>query len=393
MPVYLPSLLMSMSQMALLILLPLHIVDLGHSPAVAALIVGLRGVGLLALDVPAGLLVARFGDRPVLLGGLLLILLGSLLLAISSSLLLVSTAALLIGAGFAAWMLGRQSYIADVCANHEVGRAIAVMAGLQRVGIFIGPALGALLAQAYGYGAMFSVSALIAAVAGVLVCMFTRAVEHDPAAEPAGAGEMLALLRSQGATFAAAGGAAFSLQLMRATRQLLIPLFGQAVGLDIVTIGVIYSLSAGIDMCLFYPVGLLVDRKGRKWSAVPSILLFAIGIGLLPFAAGFASLLAVSLLLGIANGLGTGIVMIIGSDLAQASGRRGQFLGLWRLVGDLGMSGAPLLTAVLTQIATLAAASFVVAGAGLAGAVVMLLLVPETLRKHSVDPGQGPPAG
>jgi MFS family permease len=146
-------------------------------------------------------------------------------------------------------------------------------------------------------------------------------------------------------------------------------------------------------MCLFYPVGLLVDRKGRKWSAVPSILLFAIGIGLLPFAAGFASLLAVSLLLGIANGLGTGIVMIIGSDLAQASGRRGQFLGLWRLVGDLGMSGAPLLTAVLTQIATLAAASFVVAGAGLAGAVVMLLLVPETLRKHSVDPGQGPPAG
>jgi hypothetical protein len=57
------------------------------------------------------------------------------------------------------------------------------------------------------------------------------------------------------------------------------------------------------------------------------------------------------------------------------------------------MSGAPLLTAVLTQIATLAAASFVVAGAGLAGAVVMLLLVPETLRKHSVDPGQGPPAG
>jgi MFS family permease len=204
---------------------------------------------------------------------------------------------------------------------------------------------------------------------------------------------MLALLRSQGATFAAAGGAAFSLQLMRATRQLLIPLFGQAVGLDIVTIGVIYSLSAGIDMCLFYPVGLLVDRKGRKWSAVPSILLFAIGIGLLPFAAGFASLLAVSLLLGLANGLGTGIVMIIGSDLAQASGRRGQFLGLWRLVGDLGMSGAPLLTAVLTQIATLAAASFVVAGAGLAGAVVMLLLVPETLRKHSVDPGQGPPAG
>jgi MFS family permease len=384
MPVYLPSLLMSMSQMALLILLPLHIVDLGHSPAVAALIVGLRGVGLLALDVPAGLLVARFGDRPVLLGGLLLILLGSLLLAISSSLLLVSTAALLIGAGFAAWMLGRQSYIADVCANHEVGRAIAVMAGLQRVGIFIGPALGALLAQAYGYGAMFSVSALIAAVAGVLVFMFTRAVEHDPAAEPAGAGEMLALLRSQGATFAAAGGAAFSLQLMRATRQLLIPLFGQAVGLDIVTIGVIYSLSAGIDMCLFYPVGWLVDRHGRKWSAVPSLTLFAVCLLVLPLATGFGSLLAIACVLGLANGLGTGIVMIIGTDLSRRSDDRSHFLGVWRLIGDLGMSGAPLFCAVMVTIASLTAASVVVAGAGFVGAFVMLTRVPETLeRAHS----------
>ena len=69
-PVYVPSLLMAVSQEALTILLPLYMLDIGASPAFAALVVGLRGIGVLLFDVPAGMLVARFGDKPVLLGGL-----------------------------------------------------------------------------------------------------------------------------------------------------------------------------------------------------------------------------------------------------------------------------------------------------------------------------------
>jgi MFS family permease len=178
-----------------------------------------------------------------------------------------------------------------------------------------------------------------------------------------------------------AGAAALSLQLMRATRTLLVPLFGLELGLDAAAIGLIFSLSAGIDMCLFYPVGWLVDRHGRKWSAVPSLTIFALALTVLPFASGFGSLLAVACLLGLANGLGTGIVMIIGADLSRRSENRSQFLGVWRLIGDVGMSGAPLLSAVLVSIASLATASVVVAGIGFAGAFIMLALVPETLER------------
>jgi MFS-type transporter involved in bile tolerance (Atg22 family) len=85
--------------------------------------------------------------------------------------------------------------------------------------------------------------------------------------------------------------------------------------------------------------------------------------------------------LGLANGLGTGIVMIIGTDLSRRSEDRSQFLGVWRLIGDLGMSGAPLLSALLVTIASLSAASIVVAGVGFVGAVVMLTRVPETLER------------
>jgi MFS-type transporter involved in bile tolerance (Atg22 family) len=74
--------------------------------------------------------------------------------------------------------------------------------------------------------------------------------------------------------------------------------------------------------------------------------------------------------------------MIIGADLARASGRHGQFLGLWRLIGDVGIGGAPLLAGTIVEAASLAAASLTVAALGVVGALVMAFVVVETLRKR-----------
>ncbi|HEY8520132.1 MAG TPA: MFS transporter [Gammaproteobacteria bacterium] len=381
-PVYVPSLLMAMSQEALLILLPLYALELGAAPAYAALVVGVRGIGVLLFDVPAGMLVARFGDKPVLIGGLTAILVGLLLLAAAQGPLSLAAAALLLGAGHAAWMLGRQSYIADTCANDEIGRAITVMAGLNRAGAFLGPAAGGLIAGALGYPAAFVAGAGAALAAAVLALGFA---EHAAPAsvEPHELGwrGTARVVRAHARVFATAGVAAFVLQLMRSTRQLLVPLFGQAIGLDVAVIGLVYSLSSALDMSLFYPVGVVVDRWGRKWSAVPSTALYALGLALLPAASGFGSLLAVALLLGLANGLGTGIVMIMGADLARQSGQQGQFLGVWRVLGDSGITIAPLAVGAVVEAAGLAAASGAVAAVGLVGAVLVTFFVSETLER------------
>jgi MFS family permease len=380
-PVDVPSLLMAVSHEALTILLPLYMLDTGASPAFAALVVGLRGVGVLLFDVPAGMLVARFGDKPVLLGGLSSILTGLVLLTVATEPWLLGFAAIALGSGHAAWMLGRQSYLADICAPNELGRAIAAMAGLQRGGALIGPVAGGALAGLAGFSVAFAVGAASAVVAGATVLAFARAVPPHPNPDASLAGTVQ-VLRDQRRVLATAGGSALMLQLMRASRQLLIPLFGQAVGLDVTTIGLVYSLATVVDIALFYPSGVLADRYGRKWSAVPSMVLYALGLALLPLVAGFYSLLAVAALLGFANGIGTGVVMIIGADLARASGRHGQFLGLWRLIGDVGISGAPLLVGTIVNGAGLAAASLTVAGLGVGGALVMAFVVVETLRER-----------
>ena len=310
-----------------------------------------------------------------------MILLGLVLLGVTTEPWVIGFAAVALGTGHAAWMLGRQSYLADVCAPDELGRAIAAMAGLQRGGALIGPVAGGVLAGFAGYPVAFAVGAASAVVAGATVLAFARAVppHENPDASLAGT---LAVLRTQRGVLATAGGSALVLQLMRATRQLLVPLFGQAVGLDVTTIGLVYSLSTVVDIALFYPSGVLADRYGRKWSAVPSMALYALGLALLPLAAGLYSLLAVAVLLGFANGIGTGVVMIIGADLARASGRQGQFLGLWRLIGDVGISGAPLLVGTIVRLRGARGREPHGRGLGVVGALVMAFVVVETLRRR-----------
>jgi hypothetical protein len=72
--------------------------------------------------------------------------------------------------------------------------------------------------------------------------------------------------------------------------------------------------------------------------------------------------------------------MIIGADLGRASGSQAQFLGLWRLIGDVGISMAPMLTGAVVSAAGLAAASLAVAAIGVGGALMMAFVVAETLR-------------
>ena len=378
--VYLPSFLQAISQQAIAVLVPLYVLELGGSPAFAALVVGMRGIGVLLFDVPAGMLVNRFGDKPVLLGGLAAVLLSLLTMAVAPNLWIVALTSLPLGAGSAAWILGRQSYITDSSTPKELGRAIAAMAGLQRVGGFVGPAAGGMIAAAWGYPAAFVAGAGCAVLAAILVLLYTEHLPPKGTADGFGFAGTAQIVVEHARVFATAGIAGFSMQLMRASRQLLIPLMGEFVGLDAAAIGFIYSLSAAVDMSLFYPVGVVVDRWGRKWIAVPAMVLFTLGFAVLPFVQGYYSLLAASMLLGLANGVSTGIIMIMGSDLAPDQ-QQGTFLGVWRLIGDLGMSGGPLALGVLVDVASLAAASGAVAIAGAIGVVLVSFFVPETLPR------------
>ena len=379
-PIYVPTLLSSISLQALLVLLPLYVLEQGAGAAFAALLIGLRGVGMLLFDLPVGVLLARLGDKPVLLAGLVAMTVSTALFALSDNLWLMSAAAIVSGMGFTAWMIGRQSYITDNCEVGERGRAIAAMAGIMRIGGFIGPTVGALLAQALGFGVAFIILSASAAAAGLLVMSFSHNLIPESQAGNAHLSNLKKIVSANAQVLSTGGAASVGLQLMRSGRILLIPLFGHFLGLNITDIGLIISIAAMLDAAMFVPVGMIMDRYGRKWASVPCLVLSATSLALLPLTQGYYSLLAAALLAGFANGLGTGSLLTLGSDLAPVNGRK-EFLGIWRFIGDIGHAGGPLMIGALINLATLGAAAIVTAGIGMASAAVMYWLVDETLRR------------
>jgi MFS family permease len=162
-----------------------------------------------------------------------------------------------------------------------------------------------------------------------------------------------------------------------------VPLYAASVlGLPVQEIGTIVSVSAAIDMSLFIPAGMLMDRMGRKWATVPSFAVMAIGMALIPLSGDFLGLLVATGVIGLGNGLSSGTMMTLGADLAPREAT-GEFMGVWRLIGDLGATGGPVIVGGVADLIGLAAAALTLTGVGLIAATTLLLFVRETLHREA----------
>ena len=374
-PVYVPAMLLGISAQAILVLLPLYVIEVGGSLAAASIAVGCRGVGMMVFDIPAGVLAARLGDKTVML--LAVVLIGGTQFAytLTEEVSLIFLIAFANGAGASSFLLGRMSYITGVCAPATRGRVIAMIAGSLRASALAGPIAGAMLVELAGYPTAFYTAAASAVLA--FACITVFAVHERPLLRELRFRTVTNLCIEYRRVFSTAGIAAITFMLMRSARTILIPLIGTAVGLDIGTIGFIVSASAGVDVALFYPAGLIMDRFGRRATAVPSSVLLAISLAAMALASGFYSLLTVAILAGLANGLSTGIVMTLGTDLAPPD-RRSEFLGLWRLLTDVGTAAGPMVIGMVVAAAPIGIASLTIAGLGALGSYVVYRFVEET---------------
>ena len=377
--VYGPSFLFSVGQGAVIPIVALAAKDVGASVAIASLTVALRGIGALVFDLPAGALVARLGERRAMVVGTAFLLVSLVGCVLATSVIPFAISMLLMGCGWSMWLLARLTYVSEVMPLRLRGRALSTLGGVNRVGNFVGPFLGAAAVTAIGLDGAY----LVHVVMAVLGCALLLVVP-DPHADAVVVGHgpvrFRTVAREHTSVFLTAGFGALCIGLLRASRQAVLPLWADHIGLDAAAVGIIFGIAAGLDMTLFYPAGSISDRFGRKVVAIPCLSLLAIGFLLLPLTNSFWTIVPVALLLGFGNGLGSGIVMTLGADFAPPIGRA-EFLGVWRLVGDIGTAGGPLLAAAVTAAATLGAASLLTGAVGLLGAMVVLTRMPEPLRR------------
>ena len=365
--------------------------DLGATVALAAAIVTLTGIGSLLTNVPATLVTTRFGEKWALVGASAWCALAMVLAASVPVLGVFALAVFMVGMAGAVFGLARQSYVTEAVPLHFRARALSTLGGSNRIGVFIGPFAAAGVMSFAGTPGAYWVGAAAAFAAGLLSLTVPdlsvrtpRAgkrngdVEDDTVAAVA-APSIGSILRSHSRVFGTVGIGVLLIAAVRATRQAVIPLWAQHLGIDPAQTALIYGISAGIDMLIFYPAGRVMDLRGRRAVAVPCMLFMAAGLGLLPLTSTPLQLLLAALLIGFGNGIGSGIVMTLGADFSPQPGRP-QFLGLWRLLSDIGILSGPGLLSAVTAAVSLSAGILATALMGLAGAAVLWKFVPKGRR-------------
>lgn len=383
-PVYLPTLLFAIGQGAVVPIVALAARDLGASVALAGFIAALRGIGILAFDVPAGWLVQRFGDRRAMTAGTALVAVSLVGSAWGHSPLVFGAFTFLMGCGWSVWLLARLTYVTEVMPIEMRGRALSTLGGVNRIGNFIGPFIAVVAIKLMGLEGAYLVHFITALAALLMLVLLVKdALPAGASAAPAspGHGNVVHIVRNNAGVFFTAGLGVTAIQVLRATRQLVLPLWAEHIGLGASDVSVVFGISVGMEMLLFYPAGSAMDRLGRKWVALPCLAIMSLGMLIIPLTHEFWTLTLVGVLVGFGNGLGSGIVMTLGADFSPAAGRA-QFLGAWRLVGDIGTAGGPLIVAGATAALGLAPASVLMGAIGIGGAALIFLRMPEPLRMY-----------
>ncbi len=422
--IYGPTVLFGLGEGAVIPLIPVVAARLGANLATSGLIASALVIGQLCGNIPAGWLVARAGERLTMAIAGTIALAGAAGLIFAPSLGLLAASVFLIGLCAAAFGLARHAFMTTKVPLSFRARALALLGGSFRFGMFVGPFIAALLLSLTGTEASAAWCLAICLVACVLLVLLgpdpeqsiadeaaadrARAATDERAArvlQPADTGEAVTgsirlpgrddeqLLAREGVfrtmaryrrVLSRLGVAAASLAAVRSARQVVLPLWGLSIGLDAHTISLVVGISGAIDFALFYASGQVMDRFGRLWAVLPAMLLMGVGflsLALthdLPDASMWFAMFAA--VIGVGNGLSSGILMTLGADVAPQHDPA-PFLSSWRTLNDAGGATAPVLFSALAAVSTLGVATGAMGVIALLGALGFWRWVPMFVRR------------
>lgn len=391
-PLYLPAFLFSFSHSLLIPVLPLYAQKLEASYVMVGVVLAGETIGMVLSDLPAGMLMRRIGQKGSMMLGLILTGLSTTCIFFAQSIPVIVILRMIAGIGASLFSVSRHYYLAEMAPPLQRGRITSLFGGFFRMGRMAGPIVGGTVAAVFGFQASFLVFGLVCALAFLIVIRYLPHIEVPQRSQEEQTLSPLVffgnVMKNQQRVLLPAGMGFLFLQFIRSGPSAIIPLYAANIlGMDVQTVGWIMSLSSAIDMLLFYPAGIIMDRWGRKRAIITSALLITSGLALVPFSTNFTTLLIAGMLAGFGNGFGSGAMLTLGADLAPKIGRS-EFLGAWTLIGDVGATGGPLAVGGLAQAMPLSITAWIISLAGIGAALIFGFFVAETLKKRQPQPSQ-----
>jgi MFS family permease len=257
-------------------------------------------------------------------------------------------------------------------AMYTRARAMSILGGMFRGGLALGPVVGAGFVAAFGVNSVYFLAAGIM----ILVSLILFSVEAQsmvcPPSENRGQSWMIAKrekhkLRTLGVASAVIAG-------IRTIRMIALPLFAISLGIDPATASLVIGLTGIIDFALFYLSGIVMDRYGRFWTSVPTLLAFGVLYMLFFTMTDLTTFAIFAALTALVNALSSGINMVLGADLAPKDARS-EFLAGFRLLTTSGNAFSPYV--LVTLIFGLGPAMAVMGGISFYGAFMFWKFLPK----------------
>jgi len=400
---FLPTLLFSVGEGAIIPIIPIAAGNLGASLAMAGFIASMVMLGELAGDIPSGWVVSRVGERTSMIGAAVVAIVGVVICLLAPNYWVLMAGIFLVGIATAVFALARHAFMTSYVPARYRARALSTLGGIFRAGWFIGPLIASAVIAVTGSTQSVFWIFIISCLGSVVVLLALPDPEKmfgpsarvtDESGAQVTTGEEEAEERTHGLfrtiwsfreVLLRMGAGVSLVAAIRSARTVLMPLWAVSIGLSESNTALIIGLAGAVDFALFYASGQIMDRFGRMWSAIPSMLGLGLGFLVLAFSHDLSSAVAwyigVSLFLSVANGIGSGIVMTLGADLAPKD-RPAPFLGAWRFSADAGQAAAPLFVSLLTALVSISFASGVMGVLGLVGAGMLARYIPRYVPRR-----------
>ena len=377
--------------------LPLFQREFDVSTGVVGLTLSLFALSRLVLNVPLGVLSDRHGRRALLVWGPLVTAAGMVGTGLAQDIEQLLAARAVAGAGSAMYMVASLTYLADISTDQNRARFIATNQGALLLGVSIGPAVGGLLAELYGFRLPFFVVGLSAIVAAVYA--YWRLPETGGSRSQAPAPPAPDPGPPAPATAGAAGGrrpwlamlvsgnfltVAFVTTMIFFTRaggrQTIVPLLGDSrLGLSPGFLGLAFTGMSLVNLVLIAPAAIAADRFGRRAVIVPSGIATVAGLLVFAGATNITLFLIGALVLSVASAVAGPAPAAYVADIAPP-GARGLSMSLYRSAGDVGFVVGPPLLGVIADASSFGWALGANAALVALATVLFLLFARETMH-------------
>lgn len=351
--------------------------NLGASLALVGTLTGMSGIASIFASVPMGILSDRLGRKRVICVGMLFFALSSFLYTVIPDPLWLIPVRILASFGLLGVFMVGVAYVGDVADGPDRGLALGLYSTGMALGFTIGPFVGGMIIERFGYNVTYQLAALISLIGFVIAQSWIQddSAHAAPRAEPQAATSFGSRLRLmlQDPKMGAACLAYLGNNVAFTTIFSFLPIYAASLTIGEAAIGSMFAMRGIASTLARIPTGMLTARIPSRVLMIAGLSLAALGLVLLT---GSTSATTLTLIL-IADGIAYGLFLTAGqshiTELSSAADR-GSAVGIYTMAGSIGGALGPIAMGVVAELFGLPAVFWISAIIALVTALLLKIL-------------------